>query len=66
MLYFEADTPPAALRSALPDRSYRAQWFDPRTGQWSDAGTLTADQRTYVQLPAKPTSDDWALKLVLT
>jgi hypothetical protein len=63
MLYFEADTPPASLRSALPDRAYHAQWFDPRTGQWSDAGTLTANQRTYITLPAKPTEDDWALKL---
>ena len=30
-----------------------------------DAGTLTPDDRTYVALPAKPTGDDWALKLTL-
>jgi len=65
MLYFEADTPPASLRSALPDRTYQAHWFDPRTGRWSDAGTLTANQRTYLTLPHKPTDDDWALKLTL-
>jgi hypothetical protein len=65
MLYFEADTPKASLRSALPDGVYRAQWFDPRTGRWSDAGTLKADDRTYVALPAKPSNDDWALKLTL-
>jgi hypothetical protein len=65
LLYFEADTPPASLRSALPDRSYRAKWFDPRTGQWADAGTLVANQRTYLSLPEKPSPDDWALKLTL-
>jgi hypothetical protein len=65
LLYFEADTPPASLRSALPDHTYQALWFDPRTGQWSDAGTVTANQQTYVALPAKPTDDDWALKLTL-
>jgi hypothetical protein len=65
MVYFEADCPQASIRSALPDRTYRAQWFDPRTGQWSDAGLLTADQRTYIRLPEQPSSEDWALRLVL-
>jgi hypothetical protein len=65
MVYFEADCPQAALRSALPDRAYQGQWFDPRTGKWSDAGQLSADQRSYIDLPVCPSHEDWALKLVL-
>ena len=44
-------------------RLRQTDWFDPRTGGWSDAGVLTANQRTYITLPAKPTDNDWALKL---
>ena len=64
-LYFEADCPQATVRGALADRTYRAQWFDPRTGEWIDAGTLTADQRCHVALPAFPSEGDWGLKLTL-
>ena len=52
----------------LPDTQYRAQWFDPRTGQWSpagNAGILRADQLGGIQLPHLLSNDDWALKLTL-
>jgi len=75
MLYFEAGCPQAgcpqagcpqaAVRGALPDRAYRAQWFNPRTGEWSDAGQWAANQRSYIDLPACPSTQDWGLKLVL-
>jgi hypothetical protein len=65
MLYFEANCPQATVRSALADRAYRAQWFAPRTGEWIDAGTLTADQRCHVALPVFPSEGDWGLKLTL-
>jgi hypothetical protein len=65
LLYFEADCPQATVRGALADRAYRAQWLDPRTGTWIDAGTLRADPRCHVALPSFPTEEDWAIKLKL-
>jgi hypothetical protein len=65
LLYFEADCPQATVRGALADGAYQAQWFDPRTGAWIDAGTLNADQRCYIALPAFPDEGDWGMKLKL-
>jgi hypothetical protein len=71
MLFFEACAPGfaarprATVRGALPDRSYSASWFDPRSGDWIAAGTLQADARCNVACPDFPSDRDWALKLVL-
>ena len=68
LLYFEKDCPPATLSGILPDTRYRAQWFDPRTGQWSaagDSGVLHANQQGSIQLPDFLSADDWGLKLIL-
>jgi hypothetical protein len=65
LLYFEADCPQATVRGALANRAYRAQWFDPRAGKWTDAGVLTADHRCHIALPTFPGEGDWAIKLVL-
>jgi hypothetical protein len=67
LLYFEKDCPPAKLSGLLPDTQYRAQWFDPRTGQWSPVGdgVLKANQEGSIQLPNFPSADDWGLKLTL-
>jgi hypothetical protein len=67
LAYFEKDCPPARLSGLLPDTQYRAQWFDPRTGQWSPAGNdvLKANQEGWIQLPDLPSTDDWGLKLTL-
>jgi hypothetical protein len=65
-LYFEQRAAHPDLSGALPNTSYKAQWFDPRTGAWSNAGdgTLTADSQGRIILPAFPTADgDWALSL---
>jgi hypothetical protein len=66
MIYFEKGCPARRLRSVHYDGIYKAAWFDPRTGIWSDAGTVIADpEERILQLPEKPTDDDWCLKLIL-
>ncbi|MBN1579343.1 MAG: DUF4038 domain-containing protein [Anaerolineae bacterium] len=65
MLYFEAGCPPSTVRGLLPNGIYVAQWFNPRTGEWIDAGELAANQHSYLPLPPFPSSEDWGLKLVL-
>ena len=68
MAYFEQGCPSSSLvRGLLPNRSYRAQWFDPRTGQWSKAGdgVYKANIWGWITVPDFPTDDDWGLKLTL-
>ena len=45
---------------------YRAQWFDPREGAWSDAGNgvVTTNNVGEVELPDFPSDMDWGLSLV--
>jgi hypothetical protein len=65
-LYFEQRAAHPGLSGALPNTAYKAQWFDPRTGAWSNAGngTLKSDSEGRVVLPAFPSvGDDWALSL---
>ena len=68
MAFFEQGCPSGSLvRGLLPNRSYRAQWFDPRTGQWSKAGdgVYKANIWGWITVPDFPTDDDWGLKLTL-
>lgn len=72
LLYFEKDCPQPIVSGALPDRSYKAVWFNPRTGDWSDAGKeiQIADSMGKIILPNFPgnlqkSNIDWALKLTL-
>ncbi|MEO6002602.1 MAG: DUF5060 domain-containing protein [Opitutus sp.] len=57
LLYFEKGAPMAEVRGARPNGVYRAEWFDPRTGTWSnvDSGTLTSDLVGVINLPHFPT-----------
>ena len=67
-LYFEKNAMRPDLSGALPNTAYKAQWFDPRTGEWSNAGdgTLTSNAQGLIVLPAYPTStDDWCMSLSL-
>jgi hypothetical protein len=71
-LYFERDCPQAILSGGSPGGKYLARWFNPRTGDWLDAGTgiLTADEIGKIVLPRFPcdqatASDDWGLRLSL-
>jgi hypothetical protein len=45
---------------------YRAQWFNPRDGTWSDVegGRLTANTIGLIKLMNIPRKLDWGLKLV--
>jgi len=66
MLYFETGCPTSRVRGSLVSSLYRAQWFDPRTGAWSDVGNgvATADNIGEIQLPDFPSETDWAMSLV--
>jgi hypothetical protein len=67
LVYFEKDCPGTnIIRGALPYAAYRADWFDPRNGQWSKAGNgvVTANNSGQITLPALPSDDDWGLKLI--
>ena len=66
LAYFEKDCPrQSIIRGAKPDTTYQAQWFDPRTGQWSPAGdgTLKANAWGWITVPDFPATNDWGLKL---
>ena len=68
LLYFEKNCPRAALSGARPNGKYSAAWFNPRTGDWSEAAILTADSSGKVSIPTFPdnsakSKNDWALKL---
>ena len=70
MLYFEMACPRATLSGALPNAAYNATWFNPRTGQWQPAQTLTANPKAQINLPPFPEATeksevDSALKLTL-
>lgn len=66
LAYFEKDCPnQSQIRGALPQTTYQAEWFNPRTGQWSKTGTgsLKANVWGWIELPDFPSNDDWGLKL---
>lgn len=68
LAYFEKDCPQQSLiRGAVPHASYQAEWFDPRTGQWSKAGKgrLPANVWGWVAVPDFPSDNDWGFKLTL-
>ena len=70
LLYFEKGCPKALLSGAIAGAKYQARWFDPRRGDWTDAGVLTADSAGKISLPNFPDNSgvsqiDWAMKLML-
>ena len=68
LVYFEQGCPSHSLiRGALPKAGYQAEWFDPRTGQWSNAGAgvLNANVWGWITVPDFPSGSDWGLKLKL-
>ena len=73
LLYFEKDSLPALLGGTRSEGSYRARWFNPRTGAWTAAGSQVLGANTAGQLTLPPfpgdsarAETDWALKLTLT
>ena len=66
LAYFEKDCPNNSLiRGAISRATYKADWFDPRTGQWLRMGDLTANVWGWIRLPDFPSPKDWGLKLKL-
>ena len=65
MLYFEKGCPVGQVRGAKLQSLYRAQWFDPRTATWRDAGngTLESNGSGVITLPDFPSDADWAMRL---
>lgn len=66
MAYFEKGCPRSTIRAAKPSSTYRAQWFDPRTGKWIDAGDGFAQSNAVgvIALPPFPGDIDWGLRLL--
>lgn len=65
LLYFESNCDDGIrLRGFSGPESYRATWFDPRSGQWSEPGeTITVGADTSLHLPTLPDRQDWGLML---
>ena len=55
------------IRGAASRGIYMADWFDPRTGEWSRTGSgrVTANVWGWITLPDFPSQNDWGLKLTL-
>ena len=68
LAYFEKECPnKSMIRGAVSRGIYQADWFDPRTGEWSRVGSgqLTANVWGWITLPDFPSQNDWGLKLTL-
>src|SRR5208283_4667188 len=67
LVYYEKGCPSQVVRGAIPGASYEAKWFDPRTGAWSDveSGLLKAGMTGWINIPRKPSDEDWGLRLVV-
>jgi hypothetical protein len=65
LAYFEKGCPRSQVRGVRLNSVYRAQWFDPRSGAWRDAGggTVRSSRIGIIMLPDFPGDDDWGLRL---
>ena len=67
LVYFEKGCPRSQVRALRPLSTYRAQWFDPRSGTWLDAGTGWVQSNAnggVTPLPEFPADNDWGLRLI--
>ena len=66
LAYFEKGCPRSEIRGARLNSVYRAQWFNPRDGTWTDVanGKLMASKIGIIKLPDFPEDKDWGLKLI--
>lgn len=66
LAYFEKGCPQGRMRGARPEATYRARWFNPRTGAWLDVGNgqIKADKIGELILPPFPDEEDWGLSLL--
>jgi hypothetical protein len=65
LAYFEKGCSQSQIRGAKLNSTYRAQWFNPRDGSWTDAGSgrLVANKIGIISLPGFPSETDWGLRL---
>jgi len=66
LIYFEKGCQRSLVRGALPMALYRARWFNPQLGTWTDAGdgVVRSNNIAEIQLPDFPADADWGLSLV--
>jgi hypothetical protein len=66
LAYFEKGCPRSKIRGATPEATYRARWFNPRSGEWLDVrdGTIEANNIGEINLPDFPDGEDWGVSLV--
>ncbi len=66
LAYFEMGCPRADIRGARLNGVYRAQWFNPRNGTWTDVedGKLFSSNIGIIRIPDFPDKVDWGLKLI--
>lgn len=66
LIYFEKGCPQSQIRGALLNSQYKAQWFNPRDGSWTDVdnGILSSSRIGVIRLRNLPTDEDWGLRLV--
>jgi hypothetical protein len=68
LIYLEKGLPrQVTVRGTVPDAAYDAQWFNPRNGEWTPAGSgvLTSNTAGRIELPPRPSGEDWGLRLLL-
>ncbi len=65
LVYFERGCPKSQIRGTLLNSLYRARWFNPRDGSWSDAGNgrLVSSKIGIIRVPDFPGDTDWGLQL---
>ena len=65
LIYFENEAPlEAKVRGVTYGAKYRANWFDPRSGEWQAPGEPTEVPRSCVmKLPERPDGRDWGFML---
>jgi len=49
------------LLDLVPERSYRARWFDPRHGTFTEEIPVTVATGGIWEIPKRPTAEDWTL-----
>jgi hypothetical protein len=66
LAYFEKGCPKSQIRGARLNSQYKAQWFNPRNGNWIDAdgGKLVANKIGIIVLPDFPGDEDWGLQMI--
>ena len=60
VVYYGDTCRKGALVEGMENGTYRLRWFDPRTGEYTEEGRMTLEDKG-LMLPAKEKSGDWLL-----